>query len=188
MISIPDYLVENRNRLILLLERIPVEQSPPGWAKQQSIAISSFLGFGFSKLKTNLALIVSSSGRSVIDCGTSEKVSRDYNEYEGLDEYGLYCLGIGPLEGESVLLSGESGGGLPLSSKNQEYLHLLSPYWPQHDLIYSSGQSDPLIENRQKGCVMIKRDFIKAFGFSWCGNYLAIATNSDFEIWRKNDI
>ena len=66
MISIPDYLVENRNRLILLLERIPVEQSPPGWAKQQSIAISSFLGFGFSKLKTNLALIVSSSGRSVL--------------------------------------------------------------------------------------------------------------------------
>ena len=180
-----NYLANNRKRLIDLLRNIPEASCPPGWEKLQTIAISGFLGFGFSKENPSLVLIVSSSGRSVIDCNTNEKIARDYDEYEGMDELGIYCLGIGPLDGESILLGSESGGGLPLSTNNQEYLSLLSPNWPQHDLIYYSGSGHPLIENHQSSCLMIKRDFIEAVGFSWCGNYLATASSSDFEIWRK---
>jgi len=181
-----DYLIANRKRLIRLLSNIPEASNPPGWEKLQTVAISSFLGFGFSKEKTNFALIVSSSGRSVIDCNKSEKVSRNYTEYEGIDELGMSCLGIGALEGETILLAGESGGGLPLTTKNEECLSLLSPNWPQYDLIYHMGSDDPLIENHQASCLMIKRDFIEAVGFSWCGKYLAVATSSDFEVWKKN--
>ena len=180
------YFEDDRNRLIGLLSNIQESNITEGWEKAGQIAIASFVGFGFSKKYPNLALMVTSSGRSLIDCSTSEKIARDYDEYKGLDASYLHCQGIAQAEDENILLAtGSYGGGLPLTTSAGESISLVSPNWPQHDLIFCTASGHPLIEKHQDGCIRITTDYIEAVGFSWCGNYFAVASNSDFNIWKR---
>ena len=183
MSDMSDYLNENRARLITLLSNIVEADTPHGWKKIGAVSISGFVGFGFSKDKTNLALMVTSSGRSVIDCSIAQKISRDYEAFEGLDELGVFCEGITPIK-ELILLS-NSSSGVPLQTTKGESLSLVSPNWPLNDLIFCGESGNPLIENSQENCVKIASDFIEAYSFSWCGNYFAVANNCDFEIWHR---
>jgi hypothetical protein len=183
--SMSGYLEENRKRLVSLLEKIPDSDIPEGWERVGSIAISGFIGFGFSKKRTNLALVVTTSGRSLVNCDNAEKVARDFEEYIGVDESGIFCKGLEELSDESILIAGINGGGLPNSTCIGESLSLYSPNWPQHDLYFCGPSGDPLFEKFQGNCVKIRTDFIEAFGFSWCGDYFAVANSSDFDIWKR---
>ena len=183
--STDNYLEENRRRLITLLSNIPASDSPDGWEYVGGIAISGFIGFGFSKLKTNVALVVTTSGRSLVDCSSGEKIARDYEEAVGIDHSGIFCRGIEELSEEDILISGQNGGGLPLQTCIGESLSTHSPNWPQYDLYFCGALSSSLYEKFQKGCVKIRTDFIEAVGFSWCGDYFAVANNSDFDVWKR---
>ncbi|WP_444888825.1 hypothetical protein [Microbulbifer sp. JMSA008] len=183
--SMPGYLEENRKRLINLLAKIQNSDCPEGWERVGGIAIRGFIGFGFSKEKSNLALIVSTSGRSLINCDSAEKVARDYEEFVGIDDSGIFCEGIGELSEERILIAGQNGGGLPSSTCIGESLICYSPNWPQHDLYFCDPSADPLSERFQDGCIKLRTDFIEAFGFSWCGDYFAVASNCDFDIWKR---
>lgn len=183
--SMSGNLEENRKRLVDLLANIQASDCPDGWDRVAGIAISGFIGFGFSKKINNLALVVSTSGRALVSCDTGEKVARDYEEFGGLDDSGIFCEGIVGLSDERILIAGLNGGGLPNSTCIGESLRLYSPNWPQHDLYFCGPSGDPLFEKFQDSCIKLRTDFIEAFGFSWCGDYFAVASNCDFDIWKR---
>ncbi|MCG8672968.1 MAG: hypothetical protein MI867_26475, partial [Pseudomonadales bacterium] len=134
---------------------------------------------------SNLLLVVSSSGRGLYNCDSGERVERDYEEYEGLDESGVYCSGIGNLSKENISVMGVSGGGMPTINSVCESIDVVSPNWPEQDLVYNAPNMNVLIPERQEGCRIIYTEHIRAFGFSWCGNYIVAACGSDFDLWSR---
>lgn len=179
------YKDENRKRLINLLSRIKDTKKPEGWRHITSMAVGGLLSVGFSKRKTNFLLVVSSSGRSLFDCTTGEKVERDYEEYEGLDKWNLTCKGIGDLSDEIITICGLNGGALPQSNSAGEILEVVAPNWPEQDLILCRNHKYPLIEGHQSYCNVIYTEHLRGFGFSWCGNYIVAACSSDFDLWQR---
>lgn len=178
--------IENRNRCINALKALEDADSPKDWEKVGGLAIRGLIGFGFSKSKPHIALVVTNSGRSLVDCNTSEKISRDYAEYEGLDDSFIYCKGINEIEHETILLSSVYGGGIPTTTNKGDSLFLEAPYWPQKTLIFCEDSAHPLIGDGKNKCVKIKNTGdVELFGFSWCGNYFAYADFCDFHIWRR---
>lgn len=69
------------------------------------------------------------SGRSLVDCDTGNKIERDYEEYEGLDDWSLTCKGIGRLKDETITLCGPNGQ----SNSAGESLEVVSPNWPESE-------------------------------------------------------
>jgi hypothetical protein len=179
------YKEENRKRLIRLLADVKFDRSPKGRSHVTSIAVGGLLNVGYSKVQTNLLLVVSSSGRGLIDSANGEKIERDYKEYEGLDDWDLSCKGIGILKKEAIPISGPNGGGLPQSNSAGETLAVVSPNWPEQDLILCKEHKCALIEGHQDYCSVIYSEHIRGFGFSWCGNYIVAACGSDLDLWQR---
>lgn len=178
------YQQENRIRLINLIQQISSDKNPEGWVHVGSVAVGGLFSVGFSQ-KGPYLLVVSSSGRSVIHCKTGEKIERDYEQYAGLSDLGLHCQGIGVTEGELISLCGINGGGLPLSNKAGESLEIVSPMWPESHLILCKPLKSALVPGHQSECKIIYTDYIRACGFSWCGNYIVAACGSDLDIWSR---
>ncbi|SDN22809.1 hypothetical protein SAMN05216517_10950 [Janthinobacterium sp. OK676] len=180
-----DYEKKNRQRLIALLSNLPSCASPEGWKNMGKIAVGGLTEIGFSK-SSELLLVISNSGRGVIDCARGEKISRD-DEADGewYEPAQLVCQGIGPLDGETIPISGLNGGGLPTSTRRAERLEVVSPDWPKSTLIFCAPYKSALIEGQQAGCVSIASDYLLAYGFSWCGNSFAYATSSDVTIFTR---
>lgn len=178
------YKEDNRKRLIGLLSSIKEGKTPIGWKHVASIAVGGLLSVGFSKQGSYL-LVVSSQGRGVINCDTGEKVARDDEPYEGSSDNELTCLGIGPIEGEDVPLCGLNGGGMPHTTSKGESLVLVAPNWPEYDLILCQNYKDPFVDGHQNECTKIYTEHVRAFGFSWCSNYIVAACGSDLDLWKR---
>lgn len=176
---------ENRARLIGLIEQIEFDKQPEGWTHVASIATGSLWGVGFSRRGPYL-LVVSSAGRGLIDCRSGEKLARDYQEYAGLSDSGLQCQGIGVIADEPVVISGLYGGGLPMSNRAGETLEVVSPDWPQSALILGKPGKHPLMRGHQAECRIIYVEHLRAYGFSWCGNYIVATCGSDLDLWSRN--
>ena len=179
------YKEKNRKRLINLLGYVKPEKNPKGWHHVTSVGVGGLLSVGFSKIENNLLLVVSSSGRSLIECSTGNKIERDYEEYEGLDEWNSTCKGIGTVQDETIIISGLNGGGLPQSNSAGESLEVVSPNWPEQDLVLCREYKCSLIDGHQSYCNIIYTEHLRGFGFSWCGNYIVAACGSDFDIWQR---
>nr|GAT45553.1 predicted protein [Mycena chlorophos] len=175
----------NRARLISLLGSIPNGRCPEGWRLAGCFAIGGLTDIGFSK-NADLLLVLSGSGRGVIDPKTGAVVARDdASDGDWLNERLLTCEGIGPLAGEEVQLAGLSGGGLPHGSGRGESLEVVSPNWPLGDLIFCSNFGSALVERFQSTCLRVASDHIRAFGFSWSGNSFVYATGSDVHVYVR---
>jgi hypothetical protein len=180
-----DYDIANRKRLINLLSRLPSGHQPPGWEISGRFATGGLTDIGFSR-KAELLLVVSSSGRGVIDCEKGRIVARD--EQADGDWYkplALTCDGIGPLQNEVVEIAGLNGGGLPTANELAETLEVVSPEWPKYSLIFCPPFKSAIIEGHQDGCIIIASDHLRAYGFSWSGKSLAYATGSDVVTFRR---
>ena len=109
------YEQQNRERLIRLITALPSSSTPVGWQHTGTHAIGGLTEIGFSK-NSELLLVISNSGRGVIDCTSGEKIARDY-EVDG-DWYlpsMLQCQGIGPLKTETVQIAGMQGEAYQLA-------------------------------------------------------------------------
>ena len=149
---------EHQNRLLALLEKIP-HGVPAGWEKE-TFAVGGLMYIGFSNLQTEKLVVVTSQGQSVINCQTWEKVY------------------------ELVPIAGLGGGGLRKFSRLGDGLDRAAPYWPKEQIIfmpqYASWYQSP------EACTIIFDDYgPKAFGFSRCGNYMAVATSSEVDIFKR---
>lgn len=168
---------KHRKHLLDLLGKIP-RGVPAGWEKE-TFAVGGLMYIGFSNVQTEKLVVISSQGQSVIDCRTWEKV---YCE-ENCDEEDLIACAE-PLGDELVPIAGMGGGGLRRFSRSGDGLDRAAPCWPREQIIfmprYASWYEHP------EACTVIFDDYAPlAFGFSRCGNYMAVATSSEVDIFRR---
>lgn len=180
-----DINARNRARLISLLANIPPASCPEGWRKAGSLAVGGLYGIGFSR-SSDLLLVLSASGRGVIDPSIGAVVARD-DEANGSWFNGqlLLCSGIGPIADEAIQLAGLHGGGLPTQTAYGESLEVVSPNWPVHDLVFCAKHGSALTERFQSTCVRIASDHLRAYGFSWSGETFVYATGSDVHLYAR---
>ena len=177
----------NRELVIAKMKKIRQTSSPVGWEKMAGLAVGGLTEVGFSK-QTNLLLVISSSGRSVVDCNTGDKIARDYEEYgDWYDSINMTCLGIGPLSDEEVTISGLCGGGLPLVNYRGETIERIAPEWPVEELIFCPPGKSAFWEEHQQDCCRFYSSYLIACGFSWDGQFMICATSSDIDIWKRTN-
>lgn len=163
-----------------------VAQPPSPWVRTATFAIAGLLEVGFSRESEHL-LITSSSGRGVIDCACAEMIARDYSQYPSTDRY-LECQGIGSLAGDSIRMSGMSGGGLASGTVDGWVTEAVSLDWPDHHLLlvepdsWLNGAHHNRPSNFHKLAIASE---LRAFGFSYSGLTLIIATASDVTLYRR---
>lgn len=186
MLSLNLFKSQPESSVSALVRKIPATEAPPGWVKVVGLAVGGLWEVGFSR-HTNLLLVVSSSGRCVINCATGEKCARDYVEDgDWYEPASLTCLGIGALADEIIPISGLCGGGLPTVNIFGESLEHIAPDWPEERVIFCPPGRTAFIETFQSGCCVLATEIdIRAAGFSWNGQYLVIATSSDLHIWQR---
>ena len=167
----------NRKRLLALLERIP-RGVPAGWEKE-TVAVGGLMYLGFSNLQTEKLVVISSQRQSVIDCRTGEKIFCE----ENCDEEDLIAC-AGPLGDELVSIAGIGGGGLRKFSRSGDSLDRAAPFWPREQVIFMPQYT--IWQQHPEVCTVIFDDYEPlAFGFSRCGNYMAVATSSEVDIFRR---
>ncbi len=168
---------ENRKKLLKIIKQIP-NGVPDGWGKT-TFAVGGLMYIGFSNISTEKLIVISSQGQSIINCRTGEKA---YCE-ENYDEGNLIALAE-ELGDEAIPIAGEGGGGLRHYSKDGNILVSIAPDWPVEKIVfmpnYISWHQDP------DKCMIIFEDYeIRAFGFSRCGNYMAVCNSNTLDIFRK---
>lgn len=182
--SMSDSANSHQLKLMRILGNITAKANPPGWNQFMAFSVGGLHSVGFSRNGPYL-LVVSSQGRGLFDCENGHKITRDQEPYKGLSDNELVCDGIGPIAGEAIALTGLAGGGMPHGTQRGEFLHLVAPNWPEQDLILSQDYGDPYNPRDQSKCVVIYTNHVRAYGFSWCGNFIVAACGSDFSLWQR---
>lgn len=180
-----DSFHKHRQNILHTISGLPYQSSPKGWSKASSFAVGGLEYIGCSN-DSKYLLIVSSSGRGILDFESNEIVARDYdNSNDWLDERNLVCEGFGFLENQRISITGIGGGGLPKSTGTGESLYLAAPLYPCYDVIYQPDFQNCLSSGRNQDCAIIYRGFVNYYGFSADGNTMLVA-DEDIHVWRKN--
>ena len=175
--SISDMAEANRKGLLDTIQRIPVG-IPDGWEKT-TYAVGGLMYIGFSNVRTEKLVVISSQSQSVIDCKTGSKTYCT----ENYDEGDLIALAE-ELGDETVPIAGEGGGGLRRYSDDGNMLMPVAPFWPMEKIIFMPDYA--LYTLNPEKCTIIFEDYeIKAFGFSKCGNYMAVCNSHTLDIFKK---
>lgn len=177
---------KNRARLQKLVDKTTTSDTPSGWRKQ-TFAVGGLYEVGFSKKHPELLLVISSQGRGVIDCSKLELVDRDHNtDFDWMNSYELWSMGIGKLSDEKILIGGLHGGGLPHSNRFGDSIQYMATEWPIIDLIFEPHHKNIYKEGEEKDCFRIFHDYeVRAYGFSYDGAYFVTATSSDVNVYQK---
>lgn len=169
--------IAHRKRMLDIIQCIPTG-IPEGWEKA-TYAVGGLMYVGFSNVCTEKLVVISSQRQSVIDCKTGSKTYCS----ENYDEDDLIALAE-ELGDEIVPIAGDGGGGLRRFSKDGNILVSVAPFWPMEKIIFMPNYS--LYTLHPEKCTIIFEDYeIKSFGFSKCGNYIAVATSDTLDIFRK---
>jgi len=176
----------NQMRLQKLVDLTTISDTPDGWIKE-SFAVGGLSEVGFSKKYPELLLVVSSQGRGVIDCSKLELIDRDSNDdFDWINSQELWAFGIGKLKDERIMVGGLHGGGLPYSNESGDGIQYMATEWPIIDLIFEPNFKSIYKEGDQKHCFRIFHDYeLRAFGFSYNGQYFITATSSEVNVYRK---
>ncbi|MCL2579762.1 MAG: hypothetical protein FWE32_06980 [Oscillospiraceae bacterium] len=179
----------HKEKIAYILEKIPSAENPKGWVKKGSFSVGDFEYFGFTEL-SDILLIISSSGRALIDLAKNEKIARDYSNDFPFDEILLTSKGFDVLNNKTVKLAGKYGGSLlPVGNKTHEMLIRVSPLYPCEDLIFQPPNENCFADGRFKNirsnnCVRVYRGFLYCYGFSFSGKYFVIADESGVAYWE----
>jgi hypothetical protein len=173
------------NENLRKIYRDMIETSPPAPWRQVHLHIGGVTAVGFGA-DTEWLLVMTHSGLGVVNAATGAIVARkDDNEILTHDPYPIFASGIGPLEGQRVVLGGLWGGGLRTTSRDGWVLHRASPSWPAECVILCPP-AHPEIED-QGFATMLVKDLdppVRAFGFSDSGKTLVVA-NTMIYIWSR---
>lgn len=178
--SYADRIARVRQRI----QHAPISTSL-SWRKVAFHAVGGLTEVGFAE-DADLLLVVSSQGRGVFNCETGERVARDRESPDNgwYDEYHLQALGIGPLEGKIIRLAGLQGGGLPTGTRDGWQACAVTLEWPEVSLLLVEPWKS--IFDESTPFTKLAEDLeIRAFGFSYTGNSLVIATSSDIAIFHR---
>ena len=169
------------------LALLKVTPPPPPWRKISTIAVGGLRAIGFDR-QSELLLVVSSSGRGVIDCATGVRVTRDDGEYFE-DTRFMEAAGVGPLEGLTVRVAGGQGGGLPTSTHDGWSIEVVTRDWPEREVLmlapfaslFDFLQGKPSRFNK----IAVESE-LRASGFSYTGRTLVVASSSDILIFGRD--
>jgi len=155
---------------------VEVSDPPPPWRRTASIPTDGLSEAGFDD-DSELLLVISQHGREIIDCAAGQVVDRDAIE----DDKGWYGrdiltgIGFGPLDGKQVRLCGQYGGGLPVCTRDGWAVEALAIDWPDHSLLLIDPASSLYQPHARFWKIDVVSD-LRAFGFSYTGKTLLIAT------------
>ncbi|HPE54825.1 MAG TPA: hypothetical protein PK904_00385 [Bacteroidales bacterium] len=177
---------KNKLRLQNIVDLTIKSAIPSGW-KMKTFAIGGLTEVGFSKKNPRLLLIISSQGRGVIDCSKLELTARDHDTtYDWINSYELWSFGIGELSDEKVLVGGLHGGGLPHTCIFGDSLIYMATDWPTIDIIFEPNLKSVFKEEDAQDCYRVFHNSgLRAFGFSYNGQYFIIATSSEVMVYSK---
>lgn len=177
VVNMSDIEDANRKRLLNIIKQIP-SGVPDGW-ERTTFAVGGLMYIGFSNVQTEKLIVISSQGQSIINCRTGEKT---YCK-ENYDENDLTALAE-ELGDEVISIAGEGGGGLRRYSKDGNILVSIAPSWPIEKIVFMPNYIS-WYQNPEK-CMVIFEDYeIRAFGFSRCGDYIAVCNSNTLDIFRK---
>lgn len=181
---VPEHL---RNRFDVL-DRMAPTNPPAPWRRVTLLSMGGLTDVGFAN-SSDLLLVISSAGRSVVDGAKGVVVARDDEDDFEFDAGNLLAEGIGPLEGVMVRTGGMRGGGLSARTPDGWGLEHHPLSWPDDELFLSPpGQTMLWTAPGQPVSLTKFAGFaseIRAFGFSPTGRCFALATASDVTIYGR---
>lgn len=178
-------MYEHLKPLTIKLLSLEIEKPPPPWKLKTIISVGGLCSVGFDRDTDNL-LIVSHSGRGVVDCSTGEKTARDYEDY--YENKYLEAEGIGCLSGKIIKMAGLFGGGVPISTEDDWCLESVTINFPEEMILLVEPGSDlySMTYNRPDNFTKIEqRETIRAHGFSYTGQSFIVATSRDLYIYNR---
>ena len=169
--------IEHRKKMQCIIQRIP--SGVTDGSEKITYAVGGLTYLGFSNIHTEKLVVRSTQRQSIIDLKTGSKTYCT----ENYDEDVLIAL-ADELGDEIVPIAGDGGGGLRRFSKDGNALVPVAPFWPMVKIIFMPNYT--LYTLNPEKCTIIFEDYeIKAFGFSKCGNYIAVGTSDTLNIFRK---
>ena len=160
---------------------------PSPWRATPPVAVGGLHSAGLDP-SGHYLLLVSHSGRGVIECKSGEKVARDYDEDEAtwMDRQTLLATGIGPLDGASIRVAGSFiGGGLAISTRDGWHVRRMHPAWPR---TYVWAEPPNEILGFTGGGTFYRMwdwDDPFAWGFSESGSTLVCVCSNTVAIWTR---
>lgn len=179
-----------QKNLVAQLQALVVHDPPAPWRYIDTVHVGGLYEVGYGST-SDLLLVVSASGRSVINCLVGAKVARDRTEIteDWYDPIQLVAEGIGPLANQHIRLAGIHGGGLPSHSPDYWSLEFAAPNWPNGFVIlvapleFINGQRQPDV--KVKVAPRFSDDVLVAYGFSPTGQSFVVATGDALEIFAR---
>ncbi|MCL2348360.1 MAG: hypothetical protein FWC50_08875 [Planctomycetaceae bacterium] len=183
------YPIHLRQRINEILAK-PISAPPSPWKALLLPIVGGLVEVGFSESSEYL-LAITHDGRGLFDCSTGEKIARDYSPLDGSaawhDSTRLRAKGIGPVSEEWIPLSGLWGGGLRKDTNDGWFVKSYALDWPNEHLILENIQGHVALDTRFPfdATVLGIESEVRAFGFSWSGRNLVLATSDTLWMWRK---
>ncbi|MGK5450741.1 hypothetical protein [Streptomyces radiopugnans] len=190
---ISDYQQRLRERFLSVPEIPP----PLPWRPvlDRRNPIGGLLGIGFATAPGtggDLVMVVSIDGHGLFDAATGEKIARDRDpDPDGSTPDAvpdLSCPGLGPIAGTRVRIAGLFGGGLHTTTLDGWSLEVVSPAWPYHRVLLSTGGGMPHDgPHGERWWHIFDSHYseLRAAGLSPSGRTLAVATSSDLTLWTR---
>jgi hypothetical protein len=156
--------------------------TPPQWRRIIVHPVGGLSEVGFTADEEHL-LVVSISGRGLIDTATGLRVARDPDEPRAqsvwLDEPRGTAEGIGPATGVRVSVVGLWGGAL-LPNTSDGWSVVVEP-GPRGETVVLTQHGD-----RARWVLDHPITDVRAVGFSNTGRYLIVATASDLALFARD--
>lgn len=159
------------------------------WRRVAVVAVGGLRLIGFDH-GSELLLVISASGKGVVDCRTGMTVARDPGDE---DEGYLEAHGIGPLAGKTLPVFGVHGGKLPLSTDDGWSLVFDTGKWPATHIAlvetlveHGPDYDEPFPRAPYIAHKIASEECLRACGFSYTGMSLVIATPADITIYSRD--
>ncbi len=159
---------------------------PSPWQLVSTLLVGGLRAVGFDR-QSELLLIVSNSGRAIINCESGKKVARDHSDYfQG--ENVLEAEGIGLLQGTTFRMAGLFGGGLPVITQDHWSVEIVTLHFPIKEILLLEPMSDLygfLYDKPNTFYKIASETELRACGFSYSGRSLIVATSSEVTVFRR---
>lgn len=164
-----------------------VAQQAGPWRQVTVLAVGGLTAVGFDRAGDTL-LVTSSNGQSVVNAETGEIMYRN-RDADGLDISALKGTRLDSPADERFDMAGLYGGGLRTMTDdgwNVEVIRGACVLHPVGASIHFLGpQWDSFAKDRRFHVLDRSGENIRAFGFSWTGLTLIVATPSTLTIWGR---
>ena len=160
------------------------------WHPVGTHTIGGLVAVGFDRTSEEM-LIVAENGQSVVDCRSGTLRYRN-EDADGYDAPPLKAARLDHPAAERFDMAGMDGGGLRAATSDGWHVDRISLCWPEtYCILHPPDASIHALAQVQRGMgttfyLMAKeREEIRAFGFSWTGESLVLATASNLRIWTR---